>query len=580
MNPEYDLLLKSGTVVDGTGAPRFQADIGITDGKIVAIGDISGTAAEVVDASGLIVAPGAVDHHTHYDAQIFRDPACADGGQNGVTSVVMTNCGFGFAPCRKEHQDRYMILMENVEQIPVAHQRASLPWDWESFPEFLASLKRTGKAVNAMAYVPLNALMIFVMGIDEAKSRPATQAELDEMKHLLNEAMDAGAIGLSCSYLADANVHVDFDGSPMPCDVMDVDQLCEIASVLKERGDGIIQCLSGLAGKDETVEASERLARETGRPVFHNVLATSDHFPIHTAGLSWLDSMQEKGLDVWGASFCHRTWAEISLGTLTLFDSDETFRELTYAGSSARSLELLRDPDYRARLRVAYDPEKFIIVGGDLDRLVVSSTAESCEHQDVEGQLLGTAAKERGVETIDLFADILLSSNGAAIFKSPSATATDATILRELFTHERVIPGGSDGGAHLKIFSGDHWGTDFLVNLVRDRQIVSLEEAHHKMSGLPMRVFGIADRGTIEEGMAADLMVYDIEKLYSDTSAYKHVFDLPDGDWRKQPRAGGYELICVNGKVTFRDGEYTGESPGVIISQQQSQIVENKRAAQ
>lgn len=563
----YDLLLKGGTIIDGTGAPRFQADIGIRDGRIVEIGDIAGEAAEVVDATGLIVAPGTVDHHTHYDAQIFRDATCADGGQNGVTSVVMANCGFGFAPCRKEHQDRYMVLMENVEQIPVAHQRASLPWDWESFPEFLASIKRTNKAVNAMSYVPLNALMIFVMGIEEAKSRPPSQDELNEIKRLLNEAMDAGAIGLSCSYLGVNNLHLDYDGSPMPCDVMDIDQLCEIASVLKDRGQGIIQCLSGLAGRDTTVEVSARLARETGRPIFHNVIATHDNFPIHQAGLAWLDSTCEEGLDMWAASFCHRTWTEISLDTLTLFDSDETFRELTYAGSNARSLAMLGDSNYRARLRAAYDPQKFMIVGGDLDRFVVLSVAGSAEYKDIEGQLLGAAAKERGLETIDLFAEVLLGSNGAAIFRSPNATATDASVLRETFMHSHVIPGGSDGGAHLKIFCGGHWGTDFLVNLVRDRAIVSLEAAHHKMSGLPMQVLGIKDRGTIQEGMAADLLVYDIDRLYSDTSAYNHAFDLPDGDWRKQARAGGYDLICVNGKVTFRGGEYTGESPGVVVSQ-------------
>lgn len=563
---KYDLLLKGGTVVDGLGGARYEADIGIVDGKIAAIGNVIGEAAEVVDAAGLTVAPGAIDHHTHYDAQIFRDPTCADGGQNGVTSVVMTNCGFGFAPCRAEHQDRYMVMMENVEQIPVAHQRASLPWDWESFPEFLASLKRTDKAVNAMAYVPINALMIYVMGIDAAKSRPATQSELAEIKHLLSEAMDAGAIGFSCSHLGGGNVHLDYDGSPMPSDVMDVDQLCDIAGVLKERGEGIIQCLSGLAGKDVTVEVSERLARETGRPVFHNLIATHDDFPIHKAGLAWLDNACSDGLDMWAASFCHRVWTELSLATLTLFDSDETFRELTYAGSVEKSLALLQDPQYRNRLREAYDPEKFIAVGGDLDRFTVISVGASSDHLHLEGQLLGEAAQGRGAATIDLFADIILASEGKAVFKSPSATATNPEILRELFTHPRVIPGGSDGGAHLKLFSGGQWATDFLVNLVRDRKIVSLEEAHYKMSGLPMQVLGISDRGTIEVGKAADLLVYDIDKLVSDTSAYVHTHDLPDGDWRKQPKAGGYQLICVNGEITYRNGQYTGASPGMVVS--------------
>tara|TARA_R110002072_G_scaffold36301_2_gene106965 strand:+ start:4310 stop:6019 length:1710 start_codon:yes stop_codon:yes gene_type:complete len=563
----YDLLLKQGTVVDGTGAPRFQADIGIKDGKIVKIGDITEDATELVDAAGMIVAPGFVDHHTHYDAQIFRDPTCADGGQNGVTTVVMTNCGFGFAPCRTEHQERYMIMMENVEQIPISHQKASLPWDWQSFPEFLTSLRSTDKAVNAMAYVPLNALLIFVMGIDAAKSRPATESEMAEIKQLLNEAMDAGALGFSCSYLEENNVHLDFDGSPMPCDVMDVDQLCEIGMVLKDRGDGIIQCLSGVPGMDDTIRASEQLARATGRPVFHNLIPTNDEVPVHKSGLSWLDSMREEGLDMWAASFCHRIWTEISLDTLTLFDSDDTFRELSYAPSNAKRLELLRDPVFRQRLRDAYDPIKFIAVGADLDRFVAVSVADSAEHKDVEGRILGEVAKETGMNIVDLFAELLLSSNGAAVLRSPFATASNPTILREIFMHERMIPGGSDGGAHLKIFSAGHWGTDFLVNLVRDQEIITLEEAHQKMSGLPMEVFGIADRGTIKEGMAADILVYDLDKLYSDTDAFRRAYDLPDNDWRKQVRAGGYDLVCVNGAITFRDGEHTGECPGKVVSQ-------------
>src|SRR6185503_6758268 len=189
-------------------------------------------------------------------------------------------------------------------------------------------------------------------------------------------------------------------------------------------------------------------------------------------------------------------------------------------------LALLRDEKYRARLRVAYDPQKFMIVGGDLDRFVVISVGESKEFKDLEGQLLGKVTQERGLKTIDLFADIILSSQGAAIFRSPNATATNPEILRELFTHERVIPGGSDGGAHLKIFSGGHWATDFLVDIVRERKILSLEQMHHKMSGLPMKVYGVKDRGTLEKGKAADLLVYGLDRLYVDPSSYQHARDL------------------------------------------------------
>jgi N-acyl-D-aspartate/D-glutamate deacylase len=436
-----------------------------------------------------------------------------------------------------------------------------------SFPEFLESLGRTDKAVNVMAYVPLNALMIFVMGIDAAKTRPATDDELSEMKRLLGEAMDAGALGVSCSFLGGGNVHLDYDGTPMPCDVMDSDQLVEIATVLKDRGDGIIQCLSGLVGHDATVEVSERLARATGRPVIHNVIVANDHFPVHKPGLQWLDDMEAQGLEIWAASFCHRIWTEITLDTLTIFDSDPAFRELTYAGSLENSMKLLRDEDYRKRLREAYNPANFLIVGGDLERFVPLSVGGSAEHQDIEGKLLGESAKARGMNVVDLFADIILHSNGTALFKSACPMAKDPGIINELFNHRKVIPGGSDGGAHLKIFSGDHYATDFLVDLVRERKIVSLEEAHYKLSGAPKEALRIANRGTIAVGAAADIIVYDLDTLFCDTEQYGRAFDLPDGDWRTQPKAGGYDVICVNGKITFRAGQHTGECPGTVAAQ-------------
>ena len=566
----FDLLIKNGTVVDGSGSPRYQADVGISDGKIVSIGELSsGDAQQVIDAEGKIVAPGIVDTHTHYDAQIFRDPDCADDGANGITSIVTTNCGFGFAPCKPEHQDRYMIMMENVEQIPVAHQRASLPWDWESYPEFLSSLSRTPKGVNVMAYVPLNALMIYVMGIDEAKSRPATDEELSEMKRLLNEAMDAGAIGLSLSAFGKNNVHLDYDGTQMPADLISIEQACEIASVLKERNQGVVQCLCGAPGVDKTVEMSVALAESTGRPVLHNLIPIINGTPLHELGMNWLDEMKDKGLNMWAASFCSRMWTEVSVDSAVVLDVEKPFQEISYAESNEQRKVMLESEEFRARLRECYSAEKFAGVGGCLEGFTVISGIEGTELADLGKSTLGEYAQKVDKQVTDLYADILLASDFKAVFKAsftPSPDFADPEIVKQVFLHDRVIPGGSDGGAHLKIFSGGHWGTDFLVHLVRETDVITLEQAHHKLSGASMQFFGVPDRGMLKEGMIADVIVYSLDELYVDTEGYTAINDLPDNDWRKQAIAGGYAYKIVNGQVTYEGRDKCGPLPGLMLS--------------
>jgi len=269
----FDLIVQNGTVIDGTGNDRFKADLGVKHGLIAEIAPKldAHQAHRTIDASGRFVAPGVIDVHTHYDAQIHWDPYCTGSSWHGTTTVVVGNCGFGFAPCAAdpEVRDRYMLMMQNTEQVPYAAMREALGWDWTTFPEYMEHLRRVPKGVNVATYLPMNPLMIYVMGIDAAKSRPATETERARMRQLLNEAMDSGAIGFAFSYLQEHNTHVDFDGSVMPSDGMAIEEAYNLAQVLRERGDGMIHALVEVPGAVNHREITAKLARISGRPVLH-----------------------------------------------------------------------------------------------------------------------------------------------------------------------------------------------------------------------------------------------------------------------------------------------------------------------
>jgi N-acyl-D-aspartate/D-glutamate deacylase len=292
-----------------------------------------------------------IDPHTHYDAQVFWDPWCTNSGWHGVTSVVVGNCGFGFMPCRPEHRDRYMDMMETTEQIPAAVLRVALPWDWQTFPEWMASIKRTPKGINLGGFLPLNSLMIWVMGLDAAKSRSATDEERAEMRRLLHEAMDHGAMGFGFSFLQLANSHKDSDGSPMPTDVMDIAEAYNLATVLRERGEGTIQALVEVPGVDHKAEIEE-LARISGRPVLHTVIMAIDAMPsFHKDQLVWLDEMEAKGLDIYAQALAMRGWNEAQLQHWDVWQGVPLFAEFQAAGNPAARAVKAADPDYRDRHR-------------------------------------------------------------------------------------------------------------------------------------------------------------------------------------------------------------------------------------
>ncbi|MGB0922566.1 MAG: N-acyl-D-amino-acid deacylase family protein [Alphaproteobacteria bacterium] len=573
MSKTFDMIIRGGMIVDGTRKGKYQADIGIVEGVIADIGDLAGaTATDEIDAAGKIVAPGFIDLHTHYDAPIHWDPYCSNSGENGVTTVVLGNCGFGFAPCHAEHQDRYMKMMEYTEEVPFRQMKAALPWNWETFPQWLDHLKALPKGVNILSFLPVNPLMIYVMGLEAAKSRGATPEELAQMKTLVHEAMDEGACGLGMSYLGEMNSHVDYDGTPMPTDTMQIADAEALASVLAERNEGVIQSLSKL-GPVGTFEFPEKVARVSRRPIIHNVVATADMMPeMHLESLEWLDDMERQGLPIYGQAFLQRGWSEFKVTEFNGNDNQSDWIEMNLIKDIDEKLAHIAKPETRQSFRDNYDPMALLQGSGPLEIITVTYVGDEPTAQKYLGRVLGELAAEEGKHVTDVFLDVVAASRCEADFKTPPPVATNPDIATEVMLHPKVLAGTSDGGAHTKFFSGGHWPTELLIWLVREEGKVTLEETHYRLSGQPAAVLGLKDRGTLQIGNAADIVVYGFEELKQADFAYETRYDQPDGDWRRYMPTEGFSHILVNGTVTHENGKPNGAVPGAFL-----RITENKR---
>lgn len=564
----FDLIIQNGTVVDGTGAPRRSADVGISNGRIAKLGNLSDAQAERrLDATGLIVAPGVIDPHTHYDAQIYWDPYCTNSGWHGVTSVVVGNCGFGFSPCKASDRDLYMKMMENTEQVPIDAMREALPWNWESYPEWIESVKALPKGVNIGAFLPLNSLMIWVMGYEAAKTRPATEEERAEMRRLLNEAMDCGAIGFGFSYLQEFNSHKDIDGSPMVTDAMDAEEAYNLARVLAERGEGIIQALVEVGPETARNRLMvEKLAEISGRPVLHTVITPDVRYPDrHREILHWLDDVTARGLNIYSQALCFRFMPmAFVVDKYDGWQAEPIFNEFQHPGDGdtieARVAKAL-DPDFRDRLASATGLPDHACVPD----MTLIDAAGSAAFEPYVGKTFTEIGKVMGARPTDVFLD-LCAATKLQCEVSPPRMVPDADVAVEISMHPRVLPGTSDGGAHSKFWAGGQYGTDLIAWLVRELGQVELEAMHHKLSGVPAQALCWADRGTLEVGKAADIMVYDFNEIDVATPTYEIANDLPKQDWRRVARQKGIRWVLVNGRVTFEDQNCTGEIPGELVT--------------
>ena len=570
---EYDILIRGGMIVDGTLAPRYVSDLAIKDGKIAQIGGLRGSqAAKVIDASGLIVAPGFVDLHTHYDAQVQWDPYCSVSSWHGVTSVAIGNCGFGFAPCRLEDQERAMLGMTRNEAIPFNAMKGGMLWDWQTFPEFLDSIGRIPKAVNVISYVPLTPLYAWVMGFSEAKSRRPTDTELREMCRLVHEGMDAGACGWSAQVFGPLSVQRDYDGTPMITDLMTDEEILTFARVLGERDDGFIELSYHVTDEDGKFQADpifrlyEQVAGAAGRPVIYQILQANASKPeAHREVLRWLEGCGRKGLQLYAQSESRRGDFELTFEDWNLFDEDPHWRELTL-GSPPERKRKIQDPERRRMLRESWDSgrrpgETTNILAGSLGSLLVMGVGQ-LGLQHYEGRTIGDIAEREGKHIVDALLDLLVADDLQTEFLAHRHDH-DPKYTAEVLLSPYVLPGLSDGGAHVRFQAGGSYTTEMLLWLARDEAMISLEEAHYKLSYLPAFCGGFQDRGFLREGAPADILVYDLGKL--DMGPLEVVEDFPGGEWRRVQRAEGYRWIMVNGEITFEDGKPTGALPGKLM---------------
>lgn len=567
----YDTIIRGGRIVDGTGSPAYCADIGILDGRIAQIGTLrDASAGNVIDARGKIVAPGHVNQHSHYDVALFWDPYCSNAGENGVTTVINANCGFGVAPVRPADRMRTMQMLETTEQIPVAHQEAALPWDWESFPEFLERLQDLPKGVNVLSYLPLNPLLVYVMGVDAAKTRRPTVSEMREIHRLINAAMDAGALGISMSAMGeDGNSHLDCDGSPMPSDVVEHDVILDICQALVDRGEGVIQLLSHLVvyGDRTLTQRLAQLAKGSGVIIVHNAFMTSDIMPdMVEKDLAWLDDLRADGFDVVANVLVTRGWIEAGMRQLDVSCGMlQSVRRIAGCQSDAEVLALVADPSFRREFVEEYAAKGATNGANGLEGQIVIEVGGSPDLAHCLNRSLADIAGETGESVVETMLDLATRSGLALQLRSPQISSTDPRQATRLFSHYATVLGGSDGGAHTKSFGMGHAPTDLLIWLVREQRLMTLEEMHFHLALKVANALRIERRGAILPGFWADLLVYDLGSLYFDTTRYEIIHDMPGGDWRRRGQAGGYDYVLVNGAVTHRTDRTTGAVPGMLV---------------
>lgn len=553
----YDLLIKNGTVVDGTGSAPKRADVAIAAGKIAEIGNISEGGARVIDASDLIVSPGFVDPHTHYDAQICWDPYITPSSWHGVTSVIMGNCGVGIAPCRKEVHEIAAWDLVNVEAIPFEVLAKGVTWDWETFPQYLDAAQRRGCGINLGFMAALTPFRHYVMG-EQSMERAATEAETAQIKALIKEAVTAGAFGFSTTT---APQHIGYKGRPLACRNASRDEYKAYANVLKEMGRGAIEMV--LTKSVSIVTEEERdfldfLLTESGRPVTWLALLNRDDIPEACQdALRQLEPLIRRG----GVPqvTCRPLIVQINMRNPFIFANLAAWNPV-FNQSPEVQKKIYADEQFRNRFRE--DLKHPAIFQGNWDRLEVKEVGNPALRPLI-GRSVADVARERGKDGVAAFLDLAIEDDLRIEFTIEMFNANEARIP-ELIKDTRTMVGLSDGGAHVDMLCDAGYCTYLLGTWVRERQAITLEHAVKRITSEPADYFGIKNRGRLLPGMAADVVVFDQSTIGSPKRG-EMANDLPGGGRRLVVRPRGIEHVVVNGQALYDHGKPTGALPGQVL---------------
>ena len=554
---ELDLLVSGGTVVVGSGLPPFTADVAVRDGRVVGVGRFNDVGAtRMLDADGCVVAPGFVDIHTHYDAQLHFEPTASPSSWHGVTTVIAGNCGFSLFPARRDDVRWLCEMLSRVEGMSPDTLLVGVPFAGGGLPEFAARLEhRIG--VNVGLQVGHSALRRYVLG-DDAGKREASPAEIEEMQQLLRDALDAGAVGFTSSQL---DMHVDQHGNPVPSNLANDAELIALASVFAGRANGVLEFISrtNLEGHDEhDRELMLAMCEASAKPMNVNPLV---RLPMLAdgwkRGLEFVDDARALGYRVHPQSSLQQMQVFFALHDTFLFDEMESFREVLTAGDQRDAL--LGDPEVRARLRADFDNKEGRAVVFTWDSVRV---ARADEHPEWVGKMVTDLAAECGADPFDAFLDASLAEGLRTTFTlggSLGVASREATA--EVLRHPASIPGSSDAGAHLTSYCGVDFSTRLLTEYVPS--VLPLEEAVRRLATIPAQMYGFHDRGVVRGGAAADLVVWDPATLGVGGTRWSE--DFPAGGGRFVVESCGYRAVVVNGEVLLDDGVDTGARAGEVL---------------
>ncbi|HXQ22287.1 MAG TPA: amidohydrolase family protein [Candidatus Acidoferrales bacterium] len=560
----YDLIIRGAEICDGTGAARRRGDVAVRDGRIVEIGHVDGGARRTIDAAGLVLAPGFIDLHTHYDCQVSWDRLLTPSCWHGVTTVVMGNCGFTIAPCRPADRELLMRMLLYVEGMPTEALRAGIRWEWETFPEYLDTIERWQPGLNIAAFVGHSAIRYYVMGA-AATERAATDAELARMQQIVRGAMRAGACGFSTS---ESSTHFFGDGTPVPSRVAPRDEIRALAAVLREFGRGITEVaprhtIGGTDGKAEDQQFYAEVATASGRPV---TWAPLQHSPFDPQGCLRLieeaAAAQARGAPVVPQVGCRPLEIRVSFSASSIAIENNPFWRPIMQKPETERRALFASTGFRDGLRAMSPSGSWVAALAPSWEQIFLRLSPVAAHATYIDWPLTRIAATRAADPVDTLLDLSLESDLACQFGIPILN-TDESIVAQLIRHPGGVLALSDAGAHVDTLADQGFTTYLLGHWVRELQALTLEEAVRLLTNTPARLYGLTGRGEVRPGFAADLVLFDPATVGLQRTELVH--DLPGGAGRLIQRATGVEYVIVNGTALIDRGKETEARCGQVL---------------